>query len=496
MKDTSQIARLVKCLQCSRTLQEPVTLPCGNTLCKSCIPFRLIRANISYPLTDSRLHGFRCPFDNCREEHAEIDCGLDVILARILEIAMRVIDACEKSTGISVVVVQDVPKQGRASAGALPAVTHNLTKESQLTYNSLVAQVSMPSPREADWADAVLHERLKEATRYEVDCQICYAPFLQPLTSACGHTLCRSCVDKFLQYSSLCPMCRQPMCWFPRARAGEAPFNTLLTAWVDYFFREEIASRIADERKHSLKYDAEMDTPLFVCTVTFPHVVTFLHISDPSHKLMIQRVVENGSRRLGMVLHNPTCEVEEYLGMVPFFKIGTLLKVINMQALPDGRSLLEAVGVSRFKVLKHVMLDGYLIGKVERVKDISTSEEEAIEAAETTPKRASPQDDGEVCRTATWAGKRLLNPDVDYLSTLELVSKGMMFIQEMKKQSASWLLNAHDDPPGEAALFPWWFITIVPASNDEKYRMLCADSLRGRLKLCMGLITHLEVQTW
>lgn len=68
-KDACQIARLVQCPQCSCTLQEPVTLPCGNTLCKRCIPLPLLRTNISYLSTGSRLYGFQCPFDRCRAEH-------------------------------------------------------------------------------------------------------------------------------------------------------------------------------------------------------------------------------------------------------------------------------------------------------------------------------------------------------------------------------------------------------------------------------------------
>lgn len=48
---------------------------------------------------------------------------------------------------------------------------------------------------------------------------------------------------------------------------------------------------------------------------------------------------------------------------------------------PDGRSLIGTVGLSRFRVLRHGQLDGYTVGKTERVDDVSL-EEEAMEAAE------------------------------------------------------------------------------------------------------------------
>ena len=59
-----------------------------------------------------------------------------------------------------------------------------------------------------------------------------------------------------------------------------------------------------------------------------------------------------------------------------------MLHIINMHLMPDGRSLIETVGVSRFRVLAHGTLDGYTVGKVERVDDISIAEEEALIASD------------------------------------------------------------------------------------------------------------------
>ena len=420
-------------------------------------------------------------------------------LGRILGIAIREIRAYEKATGIYVIPVQDGSKQRRTTAGTLPMALHNLRKELQLASSSNATYTSVPSSREAEEPGAVLYDRLKEATRCEADCLVCYAPFLDPLTSTCGHTFCRSCVDRSLKYSNLCPICRQPMAWSPRSCAREAPCNAILANWMYGFFHEDLALRIAAKRRGSQEHDAEMDTPLFIDTVSFPHMSTFVRISDLSYQRMIRHVVENGSRSFGMVMHNPTREAQGALGTVPFFEVGTLLRI--MQVLPDGQGILEAVGISRFRVLKHAMLDGYVVAKVERVKDISTTEEEAIEAAETNPKRASPQADVEASCRATWAGKPLPpNPDLDRLLTLELVGKSLAFILEMQIKSVSWIqrcvLSVHGDPSGEPALFPWWFATIVPASSIGKYRMLCSMSARERLKLCLSWIMRLEGTIW
>lgn len=39
---------------------------------------------------------------------------------------------------------------------------------------------------------------------------------------------------------------------------------------------------------------------------------------------------------------------------------GTMLKINNLELLPDGRSLVESVGTYRFKVLEKGTLDGYM----------------------------------------------------------------------------------------------------------------------------------------
>jgi Lon protease-like protein len=44
---------------------------------------------------------------------------------------------------------------------------------------------------------------------------------------------------------------------------------------------------------------------------------------------------------------------------------GTMLEIKAVRMLPDGRSLLHAWGVSRFRILERGMLDGYMVGRVE-----------------------------------------------------------------------------------------------------------------------------------
>ena len=57
-----------------------------------------------------------------------------------------------------------------------------------------------------------------------------------------------------------------------------------------------------------------------------------------------------------------------------------MLEIQSVQMLPDGRSMVETVGTHRFRLLEKGSLDGYTVGRVERIDDIPPEEEAALEA--------------------------------------------------------------------------------------------------------------------
>src|SRR5687768_11028986 len=85
-----EIIRLVQCPQCSRPFRIPTRLPCGNTLCRPCLPPGYKRENITYPMIAERNEWFSCPFSEkgkCKDrEHSVGDCGTDITLSKILDI--------------------------------------------------------------------------------------------------------------------------------------------------------------------------------------------------------------------------------------------------------------------------------------------------------------------------------------------------------------------------------------------------------------------------
>lgn len=166
--------------------------------------------------------------------------------------------------------------------------------------------------------------------------------------------------------------------------------------------------------------------------------------------------------------------------------------------------------MSRFKVLKHGVLDAYQVGKIERLDDISLADEEALEASEVAPVINNPHDSsaGHESRPAPHQDSRDVpqhrrQPDltqIETMSTQALMVAGVNFVKRMKDQSAPWLqtrvIAAYGECPTDPALFPWWFASILPIAEVEKYKLIETRSVRARLKICVKWIMRIEAQRW
>lgn len=235
---------------------------------------------------------------------------------------------------------------------------------------------------------------------------------------------------------------------------------------------------------------------------------------------MIRRALE-ADRMFGMVLYRRP----RHSGGNAFEEVGTILRIINVEFLPDGRSLLETRGVSRFRILNHGMVDGYLTAETERINDISIAEEEAFEAQETSSRvhqvddmttaatqgGDAPSEERELHTAVSEAVResdfqaqapvQATTPtqisDLDTLSTRELMDFATAFVARMREQSVDWLANrmmaVYGECPEDPALFPWWFASILPVKDEEKYRLLGAHSVRERLKICCGWILEWDM---
>lgn len=252
----------------------------------------------------------------------------------------------------------------------------------------------------------------------ELECQVCTLIYHEPVTTPCGHTFCKSCLLRSLDHSDKCPLCRCDLPGFAHF-SDHAPNATVVTL-VSQLFGELYRDRVEAARVEAEGTDPAMTTPIFVCTLAFPNMPTFLHVFEPRYRLMMRRAMA-ADRRFGMVLPSRSNGgVHEY---------GTMLEIRNMQLLPDGRSMVETVGVARFKVLDHGTLDGYSVARTEPIDDIPESEERELERV---------------------ALERIGGGGPEEQSTEELMRTCRDFVEVLRSGSTPWILQRLNVRP----LFP------------------------------------------
>jgi len=507
------IFRLIQCPNCGRPLREPVTLPCGRSICKACLPETHRRTNISYPGTVGRLEGFACPFPACRRDHAAGDCAVDVTLNKAMTVVHHELEQACADTGFapetSVTVTETEPgrllhivRAGRhlgvevsAPSPVIPVppsrflAMYRIARLNLLRYDS---DVSFDADLESSFAserDVATIERVKSLVRMEMDCQVCYALFYDPLTTPCGHTFCRHCLGRVADHAPHCPVCRRVLSVHRLWDRDSCPPNHLLAEIASAFWSDTVEQRrmaVLAEARH-----ADGRVPVFVCTLSFPSMPTFLHVFEARYRLMIRRALE-GDRTFGMVLYRRPGSTRD----LEYEDLGTLLRITNVEFLPDGRSLLETMGVSRFRIRSSAHVDGYLVAETECINDISIAEEEELEARET---RAGPGQDG-LGETGPATAAPTLPCHLDGLATRELMNFAREFVLRMRALSVDWLatrmLSIYGNCPDDPAVFPWWFASILPLNDHEKYRLLATTSVRERLKICCQWVLNWEERRW
>ncbi|CAG7956820.1 unnamed protein product [Penicillium nalgiovense] len=501
------VIQLIQCQQCSRPLRSPLRLPCGNSVCRECLPALRPRTGITYPVAEGRDQEFTCFWKGnkaCVGDHCVGDCGADVLLGKLVGLFGEILGSeANKANNVPRDWSEDDgpflrwKTDGRNRNGSAQLRRHgwlggiySLTLDGRFPSDAceVTYEGSTTPAGSIDSQDLIHFQTLHDRLRAELDCQVCYSLVLDPMTTPCGHTFCRKCVARVLDHTDLCPICRRKL-GMPNDLQSE-PVNQTVTRLVDYLFPDQISLRRETSAQDETSPDYEKNLPLFVCTLSFPTMPTFLHVFEPRYRLMIRRVLASGNGKFGIVMYNrqrraPPGQRED----VPFVQYGTLLMIERYELLPDGRSLVVATGVSRFRILDSGMRDGYFVARTERIDDISLAEEERLESMETSTDgvNALPEENES-------------DPPLDSMSTQQLLLLAREFISNQRRSGAPWLhprvMLAYGPIPTDAALFPWWFASILPISEEEKYPILAATSVRERLKISAKWARQLEARDW
>ncbi|KAI5843651.1 PUA-like domain-containing protein [Tricharina praecox] len=469
-RDAREIVRLVQCSICSLPLRHPMALPCGNIACRGCLPEAYVRRGVSYPDLPERKLGFICPaVGDCRKEHALADCGVDVTLAKVVEHFNSVLASGKMGS-------DDSSQEKRF--GRLRSL-YVLAKDGRLAYDE---EIEFDEEKEGDGTDHQLLAAIKEAACSEMECQVCYALLVDPVTTQCGHTFCRQCIQKVLAHSLHCPSCRTKLQLPSHIPAKSS--NKRLTEILVVLCPGELADRATSNTTAEPQDEADdLTTPIFVCASSFPSMPTPLFIFEARYRLMIQRAWE-GDKLFGMVLPNFVSNGVGDAEGTPFMEYGTMLQIESIQVYADGRSHIWTVGVSKFKIRKWGYRDDYLIAKVERVDDFPLADEEAFEQS---------------CLGVN-LGHPHSSPLAPGQTTMDAFRICADFCDRMISINSPWaspnVLLTFGLRPEDPTLLPYWVASILPIVDQEKYRLICSQSVRERLFITVQWINNIERIRW
>lgn len=120
--------------------------------------------------------------------------------------------------------------------------------------------------------------------------------------------------------------------------------------------------------------------------VLFPHILVPLHVFEPRYRALVQDCLRQG-QEFGVVLIERGAEVG---GGDTRFSVGTVARIREAAALPDGRWALVCVGTRRLRVTSWLPDDPYPLALVEELPDLPLPDESgsALNEAETAVRRA------------------------------------------------------------------------------------------------------------
>ncbi|XP_077436245.1 LON peptidase N-terminal domain and RING finger protein 2 [Vanacampus margaritifer] len=281
----------------------------------------------------------------------------------------------------------------------------------------------------------------------DLECSLCMRLFYEPVATPCGHTFCLKCLERCLDHNPNCPLCKENLSEFLATRGYNK--TLLMEEVLQRYLANELAERkkIHEEEMKELS-NLNQEVPIFVCTMAFPTIPCPLHVFEPRYRLMIRRSMETGTKQFGM------CIADELKGFADY---GCMLQVQDVKFFPDGRSVVETIGVSRFKVLSHGQRDGYHTAKIEYLEDKKVEGEELTEL--------------------------LKLHDVVY----EQANNWFTSLKDnMKTQIVSHFghLPSKDPDPqssGSGPAWCWWLLAVLPLENRAQLTILSMSALKDRL---------------
>ncbi|XP_064376970.1 LON peptidase N-terminal domain and RING finger protein 1-like isoform X2 [Dromaius novaehollandiae] len=290
----------------------------------------------------------------------------------------------------------------------------------------------------------------------DLECSLCIRMFFEPVTTPCGHTFCKECLERCLDHRPNCPLCKQSLREYLKAGS----YNP--TVLLQEIMLATFPSQLAERRELHQAEMAELSNltkniPIFVCTMSFPGISCPLHVFEPRYRLMIRRCQETGTRRFGMCIYENGKSFSDY---------GCMLEIQQIEFLADGRSLVDTIGRRRFRVLRRGHRDGYNTADIEYLEDKKVAGEELEEL--------------QCLHESTYHLAQRFCEHGDVASRHILMQHGPLPEKEEDIQASA-------DGPA----WCWWLISVLPLDPSYQLTLFSTTSLRARLAQLQRILTAL-----
>ncbi|TKS68180.1 LON peptidase N-terminal domain and RING finger protein 1 [Collichthys lucidus] len=292
----------------------------------------------------------------------------------------------------------------------------------------------------------------------DMECSLCMRLFYEPVTTPCGHTFCKNCLERCLDHMPQCPLCKESLREYLACR------KYMVTKVLERLIKQYLGPEYAERTKNHLEETRELsdltkNVPIFVCTMAYPTVPCPLHVFEPRYRLMIRRCMETGTRQFGMCINDPQKGFVDY---------GCMLTIRSVHFLPDGRSVVDTIGGKRFRVLSRGMKDGYSTADIEHLEDTRVEDGEELQ-------RLQELHDAVYEQARVW----FQNLKIRFHNQI-LQHFGPMPEREADIQAT---------PNGPACC--WWLLAVLPIDPRYQLSVLSMTSLRERLVKIQHILTYL-----
>ncbi|NXN98274.1 LONF1 protein, partial [Rhinopomastus cyanomelas] len=291
----------------------------------------------------------------------------------------------------------------------------------------------------------------------DFECSLCMRLFFEPVTTPCGHTFCKGCLERCLDHAPQCPLCKESLKEYLASR--KYSITELLEELIKKYLSDELRERKRIHAEETAEHsNLTKNVPMFVCTMAYPTVPCPLHVFEPRYRLMIRRSMETGTRQFGMCISDSQNGFADY---------GCMLQIRNVHFLPDGRSVVDTVGGKRFRVLRRGMKDGYCTADIEYLEDVKVADEEELKKL-----------------------RELHN---------FVYNQACSWFQNLRNKFRTQILQHFGPMPGReeniqampnGPAWCWWLLAVLPVDPRYQLSVLSMMSLKDRLIKIQHILTY------